>query len=97
MMRTEHKRSITEYPLNRNRIKGRIEMMRPIFLRFSRTYVLSYGLLNNTFDDQDRFYTSTTTYYDENKEITRVTHEYYTYNENGERETHEELPSEPNE
>ena len=72
-------------------------MMRPIFFTFFRTYVLSYGLLNNTFDDQDRFYTSTTTYYDENKEITRVTHEYYTYNENGERETHEELPSEPNE
>ena len=54
-------------------------------------------MLNNTFDDQDRFYTSTTTYYDENKEITPVTYEYYTYNENGERETHEGLPSEPTE
>ena len=31
MTKMEHKRSITEYLLSRNGIKGRIEMMRPIF------------------------------------------------------------------
>ena len=72
-------------------------MMRPIFLRFSELMFWVMVCLINTFDDQDRFYTSTTTYYDENKEITPVTHEYYTYNENGECETHEGLPPEPTE
>ena len=88
-MRTEHKRSITEYLLSRNKKLRAYRNDASYFFAFFQTYVLSYGVLNNTFDDQDRFYTSTTTYYDENKEITRVTHEYYTYNENGERETHE--------